>query len=68
MLTLCQEIGKTVTVNGREYSIRILDDDAGFGAVCDALKLIVWPTKNDGSRRGMAEAEEELVRLIAANV
>jgi len=66
MLTLCQEMTKTVTVNGKEYIIRILDDDTGFGAVCDELKLIVWPTDNDGQRRGMAEAEEELIKLIVA--
>ncbi len=67
MLTLCQEVTKTVTVNGKEYIIRILDDDAGFGAVCDDLKLTVWPT-NNGQRRGMADAEEELIKLIVANV
>lgn len=64
MLTLCQEITRTVTVNGKEYTIRILDDDAGFGAVCDDLKRIVWPTSNDGQRRAMAQAEEELIKLI----
>jgi hypothetical protein len=68
MLSLCQEITKTVVVNGKEYTIRLLDDDAGFGAVCDELKITVWPANKDGRRRGMAEAEEELVRLIAANV
>lgn len=30
MLTLCEETNKKVTVNGKEYLIRILDDDAGL--------------------------------------
>ena len=65
MITLCQVTLKTVVVNGREYAIRILDDDAGFGAVCDELQLIVWPTDNDGRRRSGGEAEEDLIKMIA---
>ncbi len=64
MFTLCQVTPKTVIVNGKEYAIRILDGDAGFGAVCDELQLIAWPTDKEGRRRGGREAEEELIKMI----